>query len=257
MTKLFDGRLLLALFAGLLCASLYWFGWARPLDRIIYDVFNEAAPLPVADDIVLIVIDDPSLEELGRWPWPREHHVTLLRRLQQASAAAIAIDILFTEPYRESPQVDVLLGETIAELGNVILPVFVGRDAGVGGLAEIPPVPSIAQAAAAIGHVHIEIDDDGVARRVYLREGLGQPRWRHFAVELAALLQQAPEPLPGDLDQAVLDAPNPRAIIRSHSNLVPFMGPAGSVPRVSYVDVMQGRVPPDALRDKLPQLELD
>ena len=248
---LFYGRLLLALTGGLFCAALYWFEWVQPLDRVTYDIFNEAAPLSTAEDIVIVGVDESSLHELGRWPWPRENHVELLRQLKAANVAAVAIDMLFAEHYRDYPEVDRLLAAEIAEQGTTVLPVFIGQSGPERQLLAIQPVEPLASAAAALGHVHIEVDSDGVARTVYLREGVGKPGWPHFSVALARVLGQAPASLPGVSDRAVLENPNPNAIIRSHANLIPFMGDAGSVAQVSYVDVMKGRIPRTLLQDKI------
>jgi EAL domain-containing protein (putative c-di-GMP-specific phosphodiesterase class I)/CHASE2 domain-containing sensor protein len=46
-------------------------------------------------DIVLVKIDDPSLREVGRWPWPRRYHAILVDHLTQAGAKRIFIDIGF------------------------------------------------------------------------------------------------------------------------------------------------------------------
>lgn len=249
--QLFYSRLLLALLGGLFCSLLYWNDWVQPLDRSIYDTFNEMATLPTADDIVIVAVDEPSLAELGRWPWPRENHVELLRRLKTAGVAAVAVDILFAEPYLDYPEVDGLLGDAIEELGSVVLPVFVGRTGPSTQLREIGPIEPLASAAASRGHVHVEVDSDGVARGVYLMEGLGAPRWPHFSVALAKVLGLEVEPLPGISDHDILANPSPNAIIRSHATLIPFMGGAGTVNQVPYVEVMKGRTPAAQLRDKI------
>ncbi|MFK7976285.1 MAG: CHASE2 domain-containing protein [Halioglobus sp.] len=249
--ELFYGRLLLAVLGGVVCAALYFFSGVRPLDRVIYDFFNEAAPIPRAADILIVGVDESSLAELGRWPWPRENHVQLLRELTKAQTRAVAIDMLFAEPYLDYPEVDELLADAMRAHGSVVLPVFIGRVAPGGPLMEIGPIPILADAAAALGHVHIEVDNDGVARGVYLAEGVGEPRWRHFAVALAGVTGIDFPSLPGVSDEAVLANPNPSAIIRSNANLVPFMGASGSVKQIPYVDVMKGRYDPQELRDKI------
>lgn len=249
--QLFYGRLLLALLGGFVCAALYYFSGVRPLDRVIYDAFNEASPIAVASDVVIVGVDESSLAELGRWPWPRENHVQLLRQLTKAQTRAVAIDMLFAEAYQDYPEVDELLAQAMRTHGAVVLPIFIGRMAPGGPLREIGPVPMLADAAAALGHVHIEVDNDGVARGVYLQEGLGSPRWEHFSVALARVVGLDLAVLPGVSDAAVLANPDPMAIIRSHANLVPFMGGAGTVAQIPYVEVMKGRYDPEQLRDKI------
>jgi adenylate cyclase len=55
-------------------------------------------PGPPSDAIVLLRIDDRSLAEIGRWPWSRAVIAELIRRLQEAGARTIALDLLLTEP---------------------------------------------------------------------------------------------------------------------------------------------------------------
>jgi adenylate cyclase len=47
--------------------------------------------------VVLIVIDDRSIAELGRWPWSRQRFAEIVQQLHAAGAKVIAFDLLFTE----------------------------------------------------------------------------------------------------------------------------------------------------------------
>jgi adenylate cyclase len=48
--------------------------------------------------IALVLIDDKSIAELGRWPWSRIYFATVVRQLATAGARVIAFDLLFSEP---------------------------------------------------------------------------------------------------------------------------------------------------------------
>ena len=74
------------------------------LRQSVFDLYQRTAPRPVERyPVVIIDVDDPSLEELGQWPWPR----TLIAKLVQAVAAleplAIGFDIIMPEADRLSP----------------------------------------------------------------------------------------------------------------------------------------------------------
>jgi CHASE2 domain-containing sensor protein/signal transduction histidine kinase len=243
-------RLLLAVAGGLLCALIAQFHLARPLDQLFYDLTNEATPTSVADDVVIVAIDENSLLEFGRWPWPREKHVELIRRLTQLGAKVIAIDIVFSEADSDYPEIDRLLAAAIANHGAVVLPVFVAQT-NQRTLREVTPVEPIYSAAAALGHVHVELDSDGVARSVYLQEGLGSAHWEHFAVAISRLAGFAPEHLPGADSPLPANLVHLGRIMRDKHNLIPFIGPAGSVDRVSYADVLRDRVEPAAIDGKI------
>jgi len=68
---------------------------------------------------------------------------------------------------------------------TVVLPMAVRRD-NAQTLRELLPEPGLAAAAAAIGHAHVSIDEDGIGRSVYLHEGFDGRRWPHFALALKA-----------------------------------------------------------------------
>jgi adenylate cyclase len=53
---------------------------------------------PPSDDIVLVLIDDESIREVGRWPWSRVVIADALVRLTAAGARTIGIDLLVGEP---------------------------------------------------------------------------------------------------------------------------------------------------------------
>src|SRR5262249_20380832 len=63
----------------------------------------------VNSDIVIITIDEKSIQALGRWPWRRDVHANLIRKLAAAGARVLAFDSLFTEPDREHPDADAAL----------------------------------------------------------------------------------------------------------------------------------------------------
>ncbi|MDW5313181.1 adenylate/guanylate cyclase domain-containing protein [Rhizobium sp. PL01] len=72
---------------------------------VAFDEYQRLAPRAFQDLPVRVVdIDEASLRELGQWPWPRDRMAKLVDRLSQMGAAAIAFDILFSEPDRLSPR---------------------------------------------------------------------------------------------------------------------------------------------------------
>jgi len=71
------------------------------LDNAMYDLKVQvtATQLGVDDRIVIVDIDDKSLQTEGRWPWPREKLARMQTNLfEQYGAAAIGFDIVFSEP---------------------------------------------------------------------------------------------------------------------------------------------------------------
>lgn len=77
----------------------------QTLRNTMFDQYQRWQPRSYQEVGVRIVdIDDDSLRRLGQWPWPRSQVATLVERLQAAGAAAVAFDVLFSEPDRTAPR---------------------------------------------------------------------------------------------------------------------------------------------------------
>ena len=93
----------------------------------------------ISPDILIIGIDDKSLDTFGRWPFPRYTEANLIStftkiRNQNERERAIFLDVSFIEP--SVPEHDALLVRSIAENGRVILEPFLTRVPNPPGTAE-------------------------------------------------------------------------------------------------------------------------
>lgn len=74
------------------------------LNSLIYDLRMTVSliakkPLNTNEtDVVIINIDEKSLKQEGRWPWPRQKVIDLLEKIRQSGATVIAFDAVFAEP---------------------------------------------------------------------------------------------------------------------------------------------------------------
>lgn len=222
--------------------------WFWRFDLALYDLALALWQRPAPPDIVIVAIDDPSLAAVGRWPWPRALHASLLERLDAAGARAVALDLILTEPDRRDPAGDAALAQAIRRSGRAVLPVLL--EAGTGdSLRETLPLPAFAANAAALGHISIALDGDGVARSVYLEEGLGRPRWPHLAAALLRVDEGRTAALPGERNPA--SGERPGVWVRDRWLHLAFAGPPGHFRRMPYVDVLRGGVPAEDLHGKL------
>ncbi len=146
------------------------------------DTFFRLAPAPHdRSRVVLVLIDDQSLRQYGRWPWSRTLLAQLTRNLAQAGAGAIGLDILLSEP--QSSGADKVLAQSFQENARTVIVDKIGSYAD--GPNWIEPLPEFSRSAAAVGHAQAVLDVDGVCRRFPARElTLDGARWA-FAVELA------------------------------------------------------------------------
>lgn len=78
-----------------------------------------------SDDIVILAIDDNSLEilgdELGRWPWNRSIHGTVAKSLIDSGAKAVVFDLMFIGYQKGAEESDQELADLLSKLQNVYI----------------------------------------------------------------------------------------------------------------------------------------
>ena len=95
----------------LLASSLVTFthlgqGFINRLIQMNFDQYLVWSPREFAADppVTIVDIDDPSLAQLGQWPWSRLILARLVDKITAAGAKSITFDIVFSEPDRLSPR---------------------------------------------------------------------------------------------------------------------------------------------------------
>ncbi len=68
------------------------------LERKFYDVASTSSSRQPSDKVAIIAIDDQSVSNIGRWPWPRDVHAKLIDQLAAAKAKTIVHTAFFIEP---------------------------------------------------------------------------------------------------------------------------------------------------------------
>jgi HD-GYP domain-containing protein (c-di-GMP phosphodiesterase class II) len=99
---IFAAGLAVALAVGVLGGAR--FAPIERLDNAFLDAFVDASKTAApASKTVVIDIDDVSLSAVGQWPWPRYRVASMIQRIATEKPAAIALDIVFPESDRSSP----------------------------------------------------------------------------------------------------------------------------------------------------------
>ena len=62
----------------------------QSLERKAYDIGVRASSRSPSDRIAVIAIDDQSIGNIGRWPWPRDVHAKMIDLLANAKAKKTA-----------------------------------------------------------------------------------------------------------------------------------------------------------------------
>jgi len=70
----------------------------QSLERSFYDWGVRSTDRLPSDKISVIAIDDESIENIGRWPWPRDLHAELIDRLTEGGAKVVGQTVFFLEP---------------------------------------------------------------------------------------------------------------------------------------------------------------
>ncbi len=175
--------LLLGGLLSVLCCALWWTPPMQELDRRIADSWYCWKTDQPSEKVVLVLIDDRSLERYGRWPWSRTLLADLIQRISEDHPKAIGLDILLSEP--ESEIADAKLIAAVKAAGNVVL-VDKISNSGDGSLW-VEPLPGLSEVAAAVGHAQAVLDTDGICRRFPLAEmSIDGPRIA-FGLNVAAV----------------------------------------------------------------------
>jgi len=226
-------------------------------------------PLPVPNDIAVVAIDETSLARFGRYPWRRSLMAQLVSRLADMQPKAIALDVLFSETTSDGD--DKALATAIAKAGNVITATQLIR-ADDGRIVWLRPLPSIEKAAAAVGHVQVSTDVDGVAGSFLVREAddEGQTEWA-MALETicvgdgasrcpahevpgAVVIGARTIPVRTETRTMEIESGHPQSMQLLNANWIPieYAGPAGSFSPYTFSlgDVLDGHVNASAIRDK-------
>jgi diguanylate cyclase len=211
----------------LLAALLAVFSNNGPFERSFQDLRDGINSKPASGDIHIVEIDAKSLAELHRWPWPRSNHAKLVDRLVDANVEQIVFDIDFSS--RSSDAEDAAFAAAINRAeGKVVLPTF-RQPAGHGqSNREVENLPlEIFRQKAFLGSVNVRPDSIGQVNNYpfgTITEATARP-------SIGAMLAGAKGPVNKEfsLNHAI---------------------DIETIPRHSFVDILEGRVDKTAIRGK-------
>ncbi len=73
-------------------------GFFESLDNRFFDRASQFTGRTPSDQVVVLAIDDESIANIGRWPWPRDVHAKVIDQLTAGKVKTIAHTSLFLEP---------------------------------------------------------------------------------------------------------------------------------------------------------------
>jgi CHASE2 domain-containing sensor protein/predicted Ser/Thr protein kinase len=247
----------------------------RVPDLVLLDTWQSLrATHRPSPQIVIVALDEKSIQRFGPPAWPRSEYVPLVERLSHAGAKVIGFDFTFATLEREAAN-NQKFAAAMKKAGNVV---FGYEFTNVGdpspgppaseilqtnGLVRfepgtIPPAPGViepepvlAQAAVALGNVRTVTSDDGKLRVVPLFVRHGGKAYPQLALQLARVYMGLP-----------LDAIKARGDVVSLGELDIPVSPSSEVllnwpadgrrafAEYSFLDVVRGDVPDEAFNGK-------
>ena len=238
---------------------------------------------PIHHDILIVAIDDRSLEVIGRWPWQRSVTAKLIRRIAAGNPKVIGLDLLFTE--RESAASDSDLADAVSRAGNVVLattfmagtsipfpaehdtiddllwdsafayvkavPGIAWRDWAIRADRVALPVPELIRGVS-LGHVMIHPDRDGVLRYELLAVLFGKNCFPSLPLQVARIARGISADgmgLVGGVGVRLGEEYIPTDL--SGRVVINYRGPEGSFPTVSATDVLSGNTSPEIFYGKI------
>ena len=157
-------------FFGLVIAIVL-FGFARTsgfipgLERWAYDLGVKSTSKAPSEKVAVIAIDEQSIANIGRWPWPREVQGKLIDQLAGAKVKVIGNTSLFFEPQRDPGLAYV---EKMFDMYNKAYPAPSQDIAGVAPIggktpaAALPPTPpaEVAEIGKLLGEASVALNSD-------------------------------------------------------------------------------------------------
>jgi signal transduction histidine kinase/CHASE2 domain-containing sensor protein len=192
-----------SLLAVLLMAGLLLAGGVPALDRPVRDALLAATARPPDPRIVLVTVSDSSLQSAGAWPWSWERHAQLLTAICAQRPAAVGLDLLLADLPQGGEAEVASLANALRRCGNVVLAMSAHAS---GREASVLPLPALERAAAGVGHAHVVLAGDGVAREVPARVQLGDRVWVPLFTEMLRVAHEGAARGPAKAQSAAQNA---------------------------------------------------
>ena len=252
----------------------------RPLERLellFYDLrYHLRGKTTPPDNVVILAIDDKSLEKIGRWPWERRKVGYLIEKVSAMGAKVIMMDIFFSEPSKD----DKKLKKSIRKGRNVILPVVFGfkgeprviesrslansffpmiRNADNANI--FTPIRAVdvlmsrntlCVEAKTMGHINMIADNDGVLRWEVMAVEYNGEFYPSIDLQAARLyLDLPPEAMVLDVARGVQLGETFIPGDFRNRMLINYYGPENTFPQVSIIDLVEGKVDPSVFKNKI------
>jgi adenylate cyclase len=236
------------------------------------DVFffypRQKSPEP-SQYVVLVAIDDKSivgLKQYGRFfGWPRTLYADVIRKLADARARTLVFDVLFDIPTDDDAALADAIDEAAGRATFVIQPSYGDvlsqyrntPDAWAAFSDVVEPLPVLREVGSGIGMTTQDPDADGTVRRVPLVYDVnGEPYPGLPQISVAKFLRR-PTAFDGPIVNNRIPLAGREIPVDERGDMTvnyaggPYKEAPWTFPVVSFIDVLNGQVPPETFRQKL------
>ncbi|MBD1890953.1 CHASE2 domain-containing protein [Coleofasciculus sp. FACHB-SPT9] len=212
---------------------------------------------PIDERVVIVEINEKDLKHVGQWPIPDAVMATLVQKLNAFEPRAIGLDIYRDLPV---PPGHVEFIKAVQTIPNLIGIELLKTEKSLG----VPPSP-VLNRLQQVGFNNVVVDADGKVRRSFLYAHVDNKLHTSFALQLALiyLKEKGITPSPSRVNPDYLqlgrgvfpvfksnDGAYVTANAQGYQILANFKQP-NSFQIVSMVDVLENRVQPSLLRDRI------
>jgi adenylate cyclase len=237
--------------------AIRFLGWLQPLELAALDTsFRLRPPEPKDERIVIVSLEESDIASLKQWPISDAILARVLTKIKQQKPRAIGLDLYRNLPVEPGHQELVKVFETTPNL------IGIKKVIGDKFSAEIAPSP-VLQKLGQISANDVVVDPDGVVRRGILFPIPGDPlSGLGFALAATYLKPEGIAPVADKNGYVKLgstvfkpfeahDGGYVGADAGGYQILLNFRGPARSFTSVSTMDVLENRIPPNLMRDRI------
>ena len=245
MSSITRVNIMIAIVFTIVFASCFWLYSSHRFEgfevKLIDYNFSRRGPIAPDKHIVIVGFTDACLVELGKWPWKRDIHSEVLRKLSEAGAVVMGVDVLFQDR-SPNPADDDKFIQTVKNSKKIVLSAVITSviEYAGGALTNIKrvtlPFDELARGAAGLGFINVNyetLNTDGILRCLPLFENIPGRDYYSFAYEIAKNAGKASFEPSGDIYY-----------------YVNYHGQNRTYEYVSFSKVYSGQLPMSYFRDK-------
>ena len=265
--------------------------FVKRIENISYDTFQSIfIKKSTFEDVVIVDIDEKSIDVIGQFPWRRDIFANLINKLNLNKVAVISFDIFFSEDDRQNPKKilnefnlnneevidsDQLFLESIKS-SNVVLSVLgdvsdykkdnqskpktniISRGSDVSKFTyffknKITSLEKFNDAAKGIGNISYLDSQDGVLRSIPMLLKIDNDLWPSLSVETLRVFHNHKNILVNADVNGINEIKTRKYQIKTDPNTLVFVNykKFNKQNYISAVDVIEGKINEDRLKDKI------